>query len=212
MVFEFKGLVDDFGGGAIALNRATSFLTRFSSARSSIKVKAHLDAILFNIGDKAILNHRFLPQQGAGLGIYDQLEVMSLGMDLKGATASLSFEYTSFSGLRIPFIAPSPLIESVIDQKTVEVLDGTCYAPGFGIRLWDVEAHTYFADAVNRIVSITGNILTFENDFTTILTTNIRLKMSDYNETSKEQKGRYASIGENSGFFDDETKSYQIIP
>jgi len=210
--FKFKGIVADLGGGALAFKMATTLLGRLSTPRSTIKVRAHFDASINKVGAKVTLNHRFLPKQGAGSGIYDQLEIMSTGVNLKDATSTLSLEYTSFTGIRTAFISPSPFISIVTDQKTFTVPDGACYAVGYRLRLWDKETHTYYPDPVNTIESIVGNTITMVNNFLTVLTTDIKLKMSDYNETSAEQKGRYAHVGFNAGFFDDNTKSYQILP
>ena len=211
ITYSFKGVLDALDGGSIAQNRGDRLLARLSTPRGSISCRAQLDASQISIGSNVLINHRFLPKQGAGLGIYDQLETMSKSLNLKSLITTLKFEYTSFTGIRVPFIAPSPLITNVIDQRTFEVPDGSCFNVGFALRLWNVTAHTYYPDAINLIESINGNIITMATDFTTVLTTNIKIKMADYNGTSTQQRNRYAAVGDNSGFFDDGTKSYQII-
>jgi hypothetical protein len=212
LIFKFKGLSEEFDGSSLAFSMATTLLGRLSSPRSTVRVNAQFDASIYNIGSKVVLNHRYLPKQGAGSGIYDQLEIMSTGINLKNATTTLTLEYTSFTGVRTAFISPSPLITNVINQNTFEVPDGSCFAVGYGLLLWDNINGGYLPDPINRIVEITGNIITMEDAFLTVLDSNIKIKMTDYNETSKEQKGRYSHVGFNSGFFEDDTKSYEILP
>lgn len=211
LVFRFKGLKSDIGGGAIVAKRAEQLLNRLGTARGKVTFRGLLDVENIQIGEDVLLNHRFLPQQGGGLGINDQIEVISRNINLKQGTCVYKLEYTSFTGIRVPFIAPSPLIDSVIDQRTFTVLDGSCFRVGYGLRLWDDLANDYLPDAVNFIQSIEGNTITMTNDFTTPLTNEIRIRLADYDNNSNDAKSRYAFIGSNTGFFDDGTKSYQII-
>lgn len=209
--YSFKGAIEALNGGSIVANRGERLLNRLSTPRGNITVKCEFDASETEIGANILLNHRFLPKQGAGLGIYDQLEVMSRSINLKDAVINLKLEYTSFTGIRVPFIAPSPNIAAVINQRTFEVPDGSCFNVGFALKLWNNDTNEYYPDTVNLIESIDGNVITMANDFTTILTTEIRIKMADYNSNSTQQRNRYASVGNDSGLFDDGTKSYQII-
>ena len=211
LIFKYKGLHSDIGGGALVAKRAEQLLTRLGTARGRVTFRALFDTENISLGEDILLNHRFLPQQGAGLGINDQIEVISKSVDLGGGTCIYKLEYTSFTGIRIPFIAPSPLITSVIDQKTFTVIDGSCFKVGFALVLWSDENTDYLPDAINYIQSIEGNTITMVNDFTTPLTTDYRVRLADYDSNSNEAKSRYAFIGSNTGFFDDGTKSYQII-
>lgn len=211
LTFKFKGIKSDIAGGAIVAKRAEQLLTRLGTARGRVSFRALLDAEDINIGEDVLLNHRFLPQQGGGLGINDQIEVISRNINLKEATCVYKLEYTSFTGIRVPFIAPSPLINSVIDQKTFTVLDGSCFTVGMAIVLWDDLANDYLPDAVNFIQSIEGNTITMTNDFSTPLTSSVRIRLADFDSNSNEAKSRYAFVGSNTGFFEDGSKSYQII-
>lgn len=211
LIFRFRGLHTDIGGGNLASKRAEQLLTRLGTARGSVTFRALFDAESISIGQDILLNHRFLPQQGGGLGINDQIEVISKNVDLKNATCTYKLEYTSFTGIRVPFIAPSPMIASVIDQKTFTVSDASTFREGYALVLWDNETLSYLPDEVNFIQSITGNTVTMVNEFITPLMTNIRIRFADYDSSSNDQKSRYAYVGSNLGFFDDGTKSYQII-
>ena len=98
-----------------------------------------------------------------------------------------------------------------IDQKTFTVADGSCFKAGHALLLWDNDEHNYLPDAVNYVESVIGNTITMVNEFSTDLTGNIRIKLADYDACNSDQKSRYAFVGKNTGFFDDGTKSYQII-
>jgi hypothetical protein len=211
LVFSFKGVKTAIGGAAFAAKSAERLLARLSTARGTVNVRTLFDTVDINIGDDILLGHRFLPQQGGSLGIYDQIEVVSKNIDLKNATCSFKLEYTSFTGFRIGFISPCPLLSSVINQRVFTVPDGSAYRVGYALRLWDNLTNDYLPDALNFIQSINGNEITMLNDFSTPLNTDIRLKFPDYDSASNEQKARYAFIGENTGFFNDGSKSYQII-
>lgn len=211
ITYSFKGVKQSLGGSAIVQNRGQRYLNRLSSPRGEISLEATLGSFVLNVGDSVLLTHRYLPKQGAGLGISDQLEVMSRSIDQDKGTLNFKLEYTSFTGLRVPFIAPSPKIISVTDQKTFEVPDGSCYGIGFALRLWNDTSLTYYPDPLNFIEEINGNIITMVNNFTTILTTDIRLKMSSYLDTVTEQQNRNAFIGNNGDNFEDNTKPYSIL-
>lgn len=211
LIFKYKGLHSDIGGGALISKRAEQLLTRLGTARGKVSFRALFDTENISLGEDVLLNHRFLPQQGGGLGINEQIEVISKSVDLKQGTCLYKLEYTSFTGIRLPFIAPSPLITSVINQKSFTVPDASCYSVGHALVLWDTQNNDYLPDAVNYVESIEGNVLTMVNDFSTPLSTNIRLKLPDYDSSNNDQKSRYSFIGTNTGFFDDGTKSYQII-
>lgn len=208
---RFRGVKAALDGDDIVNNRGNRLLLRLSTPRGKITVRSFFDQSELNVGDKIVLEHRYLPKQGGSLGVTDQLEIMSKSLDLKQGRVSFRLEYTSFTGIRLAYIGPSPKITAVIDQKTFEVPDGSCYVAGMALRLFDKVTATYYPDVINFIEEVNGNTITMANDFTTILTTNITVKMADYNSNSNVQNSRYASIGENSGKFDDDTKSYQII-
>lgn len=217
---NFPSVHSSLDGQFIAADRANRLLGRLSTARGRVALTAHLDKSLIPIGSNAQIVHRYLPQQGGTLGFSDQLEVMSKTLDLNAGLVKYKLEFTSYTGIRIPFIAPSSRIKTVLSQNSVELYDAAGYKEGFSIILFkdgdlDIDNNPtigyYLPDAVNTIQSIVGNVVTFTNDFTTILEPEFWVKLSDYDEASEEQKARYAFIGSNTGFFNDGSKSYQII-
>lgn len=216
---EFEGVKTVSNGGAIVTDRSTRLLSRLSTARGEITVTSHFNAMTFSIGKTLQLVHRYLPQQGGTLGFSDRLEVMSRSVDLEKATVKTKLEFTSYTGIRIPFIAPSPRVVNQIDSKTIEVDDASCLIVGFRMKVFcdgpivdgNPTAGSYLPDAPNEIESIVGNVVTFVNDFTSPIDNTCNLKMADYDNASEEQRARYGFVGENTGFFADDSKSYQIV-
>lgn len=220
LVLELEGVTTANNGVAIAAERANRLLARLRTPRGFIKVTSHFNAALLNAGGNVQLIHKYLPQQGGTLGFSDRLEIMSKDFDLEAATVTTRLEFTSYTGIRIAFIAPSPRIVSSSNVKTITVDDASRLKVGYTIRLFkdgenDLEgnptAGSYLPDAVNIIESIEGNVVTFVNEFVSVLDDTITVKMADYDNASEDQKARYAFIGNNAGFFSDGSKSYQII-
>jgi hypothetical protein len=150
----------------------------------------------------------------------DQLEVMSRSVDLDRATVIYKLEFTSYGGIRVPFIGPSPKITNVVSQSSFEVDDASALQVGYPIVLFqdgaldglgNPTAGDYLPDGLRLIESIVGNVVTVNSAFSTTLLVDFWVKLPDYDEAIDEQKARYAFIGENTGFFSDGSKSYQII-
>jgi len=205
LVLQFRAIRADLSGTAIATNRATRLLGRLSTPRASVKVKTHFSESNFNLGDKVLFSNRFLPQQGGGLGMAEQLEILSRAVDWDTGRASFDLEFTSYAGLRIGLIAPSPFPVSVSSQTVFDVPDGTCYRVDDVIWLED-DPGVY-----RTIIDVTGNTITISSAFLTTLTTLTRVKIAPYDLASEFQRSRYAYIVDGTGFFGDGTKGYQIL-
>lgn len=204
---NFKGIRADLNGSAIAANRASRLLSRLSTPRGDISIKTHFDNYDLGIGDKVLVTQRYLPQQGGGLGMSEQLEVVSKGLDLESAILTFKLDFTSFSGIRIGLIAPAPFITTVISQTEFEIPDVGCYRVGDTIALSadinDLRTITEIDDGASTLIIGVA--------FSTTATTSHRIKLPDYNNASEFQRSRYAFVAPDSGEFDDATKAYQII-
>lgn len=209
--YNFKGIQADLSGSSIVQNRANRLLQRLATPTAKIKANAQFDKSNFDFGQNILVRHRYIPKQGGGLGIADQLEIISRSIDFNNGTVSYDLNYTSYANLRIGLIAPSNLITSVTSQSVFNISDASPYEVGYVLKLWDEINSVYFSDAANTILSISGNQITMANNWTTTLTTNVRIKFADYDEASDTQKAKYAFICQNSGFFDDGKKAYQIV-
>lgn len=217
---ELIGVTGTLGGNAIATDRAGRLLSRLSTARGKVSVSAQIDASIYPVGTNIQLLHRFLPQQGGSLGFSDRLEIMSRDLDLKAGTVKLNLEFTSYTGIRVAFIAPSPKITAVSNQKTFTVTDASLLKAGYVMQLFedgplDIDLNptigSYLPDSPNVIESILGNVVTMREDFTSTLSAGLWFKFADYDHVSELQKARYAFVGPNSGTFTDGSKTYQVI-
>lgn len=209
---ELKGVYDSL----IATDRGSRIISRMSTPKAEIGADTLFEKFYVNIGENVRLIHRYLPQQGGGLGFNDTLEVMSKAPKALGSDAAISwkFEYSSYTGVRIGLIAPSPLLNlGITDQKTFEVPDASCYKVGFQLKLWDNTNGVYFSDPVNIIEEINGNYITMRDAWATTLGPTVRLKLADYDQSEGNAKAEYAFISPNTGeFVSDGSKAYQIIP
>jgi len=208
---EFRGVISANNGAAIVTNRGARLLERLSTARPDISITAHFSESQFDVADDIRVTHRYIPQQGGTLGFSDQLEILSKSVDFNTGIVRYDLQFTSFSGLRIGLIAPSPNIVSFTDQKTITVPDGSCYKPGYVLRLWSDTLNDYLPDPLNIVDTVNGNILTMVNDFSTTLLTTQRLRFPIYDNANEDQIARFAFSAPNTGFFDDGTKAYEII-
>lgn len=220
LALELIGVTTSLSGNAIATDRASRLLSRLSTARGKIDFTAILEASIYPVGTNVQLLHRYLPQQGGTLGFSDRLEIVSRDLDLKNGRVRVRLEFTSYTGIRIAFIAPSPKITAITDQKTFTVNDASLLQAGYVMTLFkdgplDVDnnptAGSYLPDSPNVIESIVGNTVTMRDAFTSPLEVGLWFKFADYDSASELQKARYAFVGQNSGFFNDGSKVYQII-
>jgi hypothetical protein len=206
-------------GATIATQRAGRLLGRLSTARGKVELSCHFDKSDVQVGTNVQIIHRYLPQQGGTLGFSDQLEVMSRSIDLDKAVVRYKLEFTSYTGIRIPFIGPSPKIVSVVNQRTFTVTDASCLTIGDHVTLFKdgpivlgaPTAGSYLPDSFRVIEFINGNEITVNSDFDSTLGNDITVKLPDYDEATISQKAKYAFVGSNTGFFNDGSKSYQII-
>jgi len=210
--YQFKGVKADLDGNLIVANMGARLLARIKNPLADIKVKTFLENSSLKVGDDVSLTHRFLPNQGGGLGTSDQrYEVMAKGFNLLTKEINFTLQVTSFSNLRVGLIAPSPFIVSVIDQKTFTVPIGSQYKAGYFLRLWNTATNDYYSDAAIEIDSVVGNTITMISDFTTTLTTGVKVKFPIYSQSSNIQASKYAYVAPNTHVFSDGTKAYEII-
>ena len=215
LTLNFKGVQAALGGNVIVTDRANRLLARLSTPKAEISLSTHVDKFNTQAGDTVRVSHRFIPSQGAGLGFSDLLEVVSRAPGQLATDANIKWklQFTSFTGIRVGLIAPSPLLDGVIaSQKEFDVPDGGCYRVGYKLVLWNEASSIYYPDAANEILAISGNTLTMKDLFVTTLGAGVRLKFADYDESSVEQKARYGYIAPNTGVFvSDGANAYEII-
>lgn len=213
---EFKGLYSSADvANLIASNRASRLLSRLAYPRGVVETTTFFSKLENEIGDQVWFKSRFLPQPGSGDEFNNLLEIVSRApMSLtNNAQIKWKLTFTSYSFTRIPWIGPSPNILNVISQKkfTIPSDQSDYFRYGYKIRIWDNVNNVYFSDPVNTIVNVNGNEITCENDFSTTLTTDIKVVFPDYDDLTAEQKVEFSSICADTNIFPDGSDAYQII-
>lgn len=191
---------------------ADLFLARFSTPRADINVEALNETSFLLVGDKTELISDKLPTTEGDLNFISTLEVLKKSYNPATGTVSYQLAFTSFSGLRQCFIAPSETIVNVIDQKTVvlPVGTGSHYREGWVMQLYDTNTRDFVPTERNVIESISGDTITFVNNWVTTLGAfNFKIKFAPFEEVIEQQK-KFCFVSIDSSNFDDGTKPYQI--
>lgn len=209
---KFKGIRDSLAGAAIVNDIQLLFLSRFSLARPTISISAQMSASFLNLGDKSELITTLIPNSDGELNFVSTLEVISKAVNFTSGDVKFGLSFTSFSGVRSCYLAPSDVIVSFSNQKTVTVGAGRgdCYRRGWQMRLFSLNTDDYAPDAVNEIESIVGDVITFKNNWTTTLVNNeFRIKFADYDDVTEQQK-RFCFTSDGVNSFDDNRPPFQI--
>ncbi len=140
-------LVDDFG------NR---LLARISTPTPQIQINTQIDKSLQNIGDKAYIVSSKIPAADGTLDFSSDLEIISRAINHTTGDVQFKLAFTSFTNIRSGFIAPTDLVNSFEDQRTINIVEGrgSYYLVGWFMRLWDDTLQAYCADAPNQITSV----------------------------------------------------------
>jgi hypothetical protein len=210
--YEFKGIKEALDGENLIQDFGTRLIERLSNPTPIVDVTTQIDKSLQTIGDKAYLVSSKIPAADGTLNFASNLEIVSRSINQTSGDVQFKLAFTSFTNIRSGFIAPSDLVVSVISQKkiTVAVGRGSFYLVGWYMRLWSEVTQTYFADAPNKITQIDGDSITFENDWTTILTpVDHRMRFADYDEATDSQK-RYGFISDSGMDFADGQPTYKV--
>jgi len=209
---EYKGPKSDIGGSAIIIDRSTRWLARFSTPQVEVDVEAIAEKSLINVGDKVRFTSPELPKAGGGLGFSSIVEVLKAARDWDRGITKYNLVFTSYSNFRVGVIAPSETITVVTSQTVATVGDAGLYRVGYTIRLWDTVARVFLADPVNTILSIVGNVITFDTAWVTTLLTTQKFKFAKYDDSSAAQISKFAYIVDSpTGVFADGTTGFQII-
>lgn len=210
---SFKGIRASLNGAAIVQDNAQRFLERFGTPNPEISFKTHVAKHLTNIGDKVLVSSSQIPTAAGTLNFATELEVISRGINFETGDVNFKLAFTSYSGIRGCYIAPSDSILTVVNQKTIILPAGRgdCYAVGWRMVLWNNTTKSYTADPYNEIESIVGDTITFVNNFTTTLTAGThRIKFVDYDDATQDQK-RYCYVSDSGANFNDGASTYRIL-
>lgn len=213
--FSFKGIKADLDGEALVTDFGSKLLARLSVPTPEVQLTTQIDKSLQNIGDKAFVESSKIPAANGTLEFASLLEIVSRAINLTNGDVQFKLAFTSFTNIRSAFIAPSDLITSKTSQKILGVASGRAayYLVGWKMRLWNEGTQSYEADAVNTITGVdeATDTLTFENDWTTVITTpnNFRLRFADYDDVLASQK-RYGFISDDGNDFGDGQQTYKV--
>jgi hypothetical protein len=207
--FSFKGVrsqgfVDAF---------AQAMLDRYARPFPEISCKTQMDKSQLTIGDPAFLVTDRLPNSDGELNFADTLEIVSRAINWANGDVTLKLAYTSFTGLRLGYIAPSDKLDSVDSQSVVnfEAGRGEFWRAGWKVRLWNNDTKEHEPDDTNEIASIDGDEITFTNAWSTTLTTDHYIVFPDYDEATSSQR-RYAFVSPTGADFSRTEKAYSIVP
>jgi hypothetical protein len=206
--FKFKGI----RLRATAVSIANLFLARFSVPRPDISVDAMNSVSNLTIGDKTELFSKRLPADDGTLNFVSTLEILKKSYNIATGTVKYQLAFTSFSGLRQCFIAPSDTVITFVDQKTVNLATGRTdhYRVGWKMKLYSNNTRDYLGPQVNTIASITGDQIVFEEDWLYPLVDLVsRIMFADYDEVIEQQK-KFCFINEENNDFDDGNRAYQV--
>lgn len=216
MRFKWKGPKASLGGQAIVDDRADRFLQRFKTPAPEITFKTQIDKALSNLGDKILVSSNHIPSASGTLQFSTELEVISRAINWVTGDVTWKLAFTSYSGIRACYIAPSDKMLTVINQKTFTVAAGrgACYEVGWKMALWlhlpSGYGGGYESDLVNEIESIVGDTITMKDNFaSTLIANRHRIKFADYDDATQDQK-RYCFISDDGNNFADDGSTYRI--
>lgn len=209
--FSFKGIKARLDGQTLVDDFTKHLLDRLSTPTPEIQMNTQIDKSLQNIGDKTLVESSQIPSANGTLNFASELEIVSRSINVTNGDVQFKLAFTSFTNIRSCYIAPSDSIASVISQKkiTVGAGRGTYYSVGWKMRLWDSIGLAYEPDIINTINDVTGDTITFENDFVTTLDADHKIKFADYDDVSDSQK-RYCFISDGGANFADGKPTYKV--
>lgn len=205
---NFKGVTTQADVDEIAKN----YFLRFAYPKPIIDTSAHMSASAWGLLEKPTLISDQIPTSAGDLNFIDSVEVLQKAINYQTGDVRFQLSCTQFTGLRVCFIAPSDTILTFSNQKTVTVGAGrgAQYRVGWKMRLYDNATRDWLADPINTIVGIAGDVITFENDWTTTLVNNAqKITFADYNSVTDQQK-RFCFISDDGNNFTDGLPSYLI--
>lgn len=211
--FQFKGIRAALDGAEKIQEFGESLLTRIGYPRPEVTLTTHIDKSLQDIGNKTRVESRYIPGSDGTLNFASEMEIVSRAINFTSGDVQFKLAFTSFTGIRSCFVAPSDSIQAVTSQKKVTLPSGRgdAYQVGWKVRLWDVGSEEFAADAANTIVDISGDELTFQQDWTTTLTGpgDFKLKFADYDQVAESQK-RYCFVSDGASNFPDGGAPYRV--
>lgn len=194
---------------------ARNILGRLALPAPQIQVRTHINKSLLGIGDKPELRSSLLPSDTGELNFANTVEVLSRSINWQSGDVTLKLAYTSTSGYRLCYIAPSDRAINWLDASGFEIPagQGTFWRAGWKVRLFDKQAVEYVSAQVNTIEEIIGDHVFFSDAWAgvTLEANRYTLKFADYDDVTLGQK-KYCFVGVNDAPFSRSEKPYSIVP
>lgn len=208
--FSFKGTDDE----AFVDDFAAAMLERLSTPKPEVQVASFISKSTLNVGGKARLETTKLPDSSGELNFAADMEVVKRSINFQTGEVRLTLVYTSNTDTRLGYFSPADYIDSVTSQSIIELPAGrgSYYRVGWKMRLRNIPGNAFETDPVNTITAIDGDEITFENAWTTVLSTDHKIVFAEYDQVAPSQK-RYAFFSPNaSDDFSVLEKSYKFVP
>lgn len=210
--FQFKGLKSDLEGQTLVDAFANGLLERLSTPTPEITLNAFVSKSLLNVGDKTFLRTDRVPNANGRLNFAEEIEIIEQAINFQTGDVAFKLAFTTYTGSRPGYIAPSDSIAVVTAQDVVEVGAGRgdLWLAGWKVRLWNNTLREFESDPVNEIASMDGDEITFVTPWLTTLGTHHKIKFADYDDVTDEQK-RYCFVSINNRDFSADERQYKII-
>jgi len=210
--FKFKAIRDSLDGLDMVQAFALLFLSRFSFPRPTINLNTFLSVSNLLVGDKVDLFTDRIPTADGDLNFGSTLEIIERAINYQTGDCRVKLAFTSFTGLRQCFIAPSDTINTFDSQSVVNIGAGRGdnYRVGWIMRLYDNTARDYADAQENEIATIVNDKITFVDPWAeSLVNGQFRIMFADYDSVIEQQK-KFCFISDDGNNFDDNTKTYTI--
>lgn len=210
---QFKGIRTSLSGVDVLNDFRLLFFGRFAWPKPMIGVSVQMISSNNFMGDRVELDTTLLPADDGTLNFANTLEVVQKSINFQTGDCSFQLAFNAFTGIRGCYIAPSDSIQSVTSQKIVVVGAGrgVQWKKTWAVKLYNnTTSDDVPGEAVNYISDVTGDTITFQNDWVTVLGTNHRIRFADYDDVVDFQK-KFCFINQEGFDFSDGKKAYQIL-
>lgn len=210
---EYKGIKASLNGAQIVNTIKSLFFQRFAYPKPSVQAQVFMSASLPNLGDKVDFVTNRMPNQLGELNFAETLEVIQKAINYETGDVRLQLAFTSFTGIRACYIAPSDtIIAHSGNSVTFGAGRGSYWRKGWVCTLYDNVSRGPALSQTNEIISVIGDVVTFADAWTIPVVDNThRVMFADYDDVNDQQK-KYCFISQNmSPYFADGSDPYKIL-
>jgi len=168
---QLKGVQETLNGAVIANDIGQRFLSRFAYPKPEISLSTHIDKSLILLGEKAEIQSSQIPTDTGDLNFGETLEVIERGINWKTGDVKFKLAFTSFTGIKECYLAPSDSVTFGITRDIVIVGAGrgSLYSPGWKMRLYSDTQRDHYGVQVNEILSVVGDVITFVDEWAILI-------------------------------------------